>query len=158
MGHFLDLLRKNCSKRFLTEQGLLICFLKVMRDLVLLAVLENLVEVEVLVGHGLLEGPECLVLTVNPEPCDLVMLVMLVMRDLVLLAVLENLVEDELLVGHGLLDVPGSLVLLPLIVNPEPCDLVVELVELEVDGVLVVDGLREELVVHAVDGDVDEHI
>ena len=76
------------------------------------------------------------------------------MRDLVLLAVLE----DELLVGHGVLDVPGSLVLLPLIVNPGPCDLVVELVELEVDGVLVVVGVREELVVHAVDGDVDEHI
>ena len=126
-----------------------------MRDLVLLAVQEHLVEVEVLVGHGLLEGPECLVLTMNPEPCDLVMLVRLVMRDLVLLAVLE----DELLVGHGVLDVPGSLVLLPLIVNPGPCDLVVELVELEVDGVLVVDGLLEELVVHAVDGDVVfEHI
>ena len=82
------------------------------------------------------------------------------MWDLVLLAVLENLVEDEVLVGHGLLEVPGlCLVLLPLTVNPEPCDLVVlvelvELVVLEVDGVLAVDGLLEELVVHAVDGGV----
>ena len=55
------------------------------------------------------------------------------------------------------------LLLLPLIVMPEPsslmCDLVVlaeleELVVLAEDGVLAVDGLLEELVVHAVDGGV----